>query len=400
MFTAYDEKGAAVHLIHCRDKETLKRWKMEKSFYCPCCRSLLTLKVGSTKIPHFAHVSAKQCPASSERESERHLASKMLLYDWFRKQELKARLEVYLPSIQQRPDLLLEKPPLAVEVQCSAISLSLFKKRTVHYQKKGLRPLWIYGGRAIEKDRFGLFTFSSYQQMFFQYSPHWGYWFPAFQPERKMFLFYLFLFPFSPVKFSGLLMKIPIDQLTFPFLLHKPKSDRLFTMTEWLDGKMRWISNKIRYSKAFHDPFLKAVYFNHQNPQLLHPCIGLPVKHSIWIRSHPVEWQFYLWSDLLYRVNIGQAVHTRQGLAVLQRRVRKRNLEVRDLPLIKPITLEKTVFHYFQLLKKMGILKKQAEKIFIVQKSISDAATLNKQYQMEKLLLKKHEADILNSLPF
>ncbi|MBE3570958.1 MAG: hypothetical protein IMW92_12910 [Bacillales bacterium] len=398
MFTAYDEKGASVHLMHCRDKETLQRWKTEKRFYCPCCRSPLTLKIGSTKIPHFAHVSNKQCPASSERESERHLSSKLLLYEWFRKQHLDVQLEVYLPSIQQRPDLLLKKPPLAIEVQCSPISASLLKKRTDLYQKYGLKPLWIYGGQTVSQDRFRLFSFTSFQQMFFQYSPHWGYWFPSFQPETKMFHFYLFLFPFSPVKFFGVQVSVPMDQIMFPFSLHKPKAFRSFTMAQWLDGKLRWISRKIRYSKAFHDPFLKAVYFNGQNPQLLHPCIGLPVKHSIWIRSHPVEWQYYLWSDLLYRVRIGQTVHMKQGLAVLQKRVKKGELVIREFPLIEPNTLEKAVFHYFQLLASMEILKNLGQGKFIVQKKVKDVPTLDKQYQEERLLLKKYKELILNSL--
>jgi competence protein CoiA len=398
VFTAYDEKGTAVHLLSCSDKEALKRWKKEKRFYCPCCRSPLTLKIGSTKIPHFAHISNQKCSASSERESERHLSSKLLLYEWLRNQRLDVQLEAYLPSIQQRPDLLLKNPPLAIEIQCSPLSVSLFQKRTVFYRKHGLKPLWIYGGQTVSQDRFRLFSFTSFQQMFFQYSPHWGYWFPAFQPETKMFHFYLFLFPFSPVKFFGVQVSLLMDQLAFPFSLRKPSVSRFFTMAQWLKEKRRWISRKIRYSKAFRDPFLKTVYFNGQNPQLLHSCIGLPVKHSIWIRSHPVEWQYYLWSDLLYRVKIGQTVHIKQGLVVLLRRVKKGELVIREFPLIEPITLEKTVFQYFLLLASMDILLNIGGGKFIVQKQAIDASTVDKQYQEERVLLNKYKEIILNSL--
>ncbi|MGO2243703.1 MAG: competence protein CoiA [Pseudolactococcus laudensis] len=110
---------------------------------CPACKSQVRLKNGRIKTPHFAHVSLATCQYYSENESLQHLTLKKRLYHWFKQTE-QVEIEHFLPDLQQTPDLLVNKT-LAIEIQCSHLSIQRLRERTEMYRANGYTVLWLMG---------------------------------------------------------------------------------------------------------------------------------------------------------------------------------------------------------------------------------------------------------------
>nr|WP_279232829.1 competence protein CoiA family protein [Periweissella cryptocerci] len=125
----------------------------ENKYFCPGCKCTVMLKRGVIKAPHFAHLSGARCETFSEGETNEHLQGKIQLRDFFAA-EYEVQLEATLPAISQRPDLLVKKPNgklLAIEYQCSAISLAKLRQRTAGYRQQGIQVLWILGSTYVNR---------------------------------------------------------------------------------------------------------------------------------------------------------------------------------------------------------------------------------------------------------
>lgn len=163
---------AAKTTFNCLDysRDQLRQLR-QQPFYCPVCQQPVILKIGHCLQPHFAHQQHADCLAA-EGETAEHLAGKALLGQWCRKQQLKFRYEVYLPALQQRPDLLVyyQTEVIALEFQCSPISVAMIRARTQGYRQAGYRFIWILG------QRYQNHHWTQRQHAFLQYSASWG-WF-------------------------------------------------------------------------------------------------------------------------------------------------------------------------------------------------------------------------------
>ncbi|PCS03558.1 hypothetical protein RU85_GL000916 [Lactococcus garvieae] len=138
MLIALDKDGKTINL--------LDSTSINGPFYCPACKTALRLKKGKIKIPHFAHVSLQNCDSWSENESAQHLGLKLSLYQWFKEKE-KVELEKYVPEIKQTADLLVNDK-LAIEIQCSPLSLQRLEERTVSYKEMGYIMYFGFKGRT------------------------------------------------------------------------------------------------------------------------------------------------------------------------------------------------------------------------------------------------------------
>ncbi|GAB2026637.1 competence protein CoiA [Lactovum odontotermitis] len=116
----------------------------KQKFFCPACKSELRLRRGTIKIPHFAHVSLQNCQSWSENESAQHLALKKVIFAWASRSGTKVEIEKYLSELEQTPDLLIEDR-IAVEVQCSRLSVRRLWERTLNYRSHGCHVLWLAG---------------------------------------------------------------------------------------------------------------------------------------------------------------------------------------------------------------------------------------------------------------
>ncbi|GEK89224.1 competence protein CoiA [Alkalibacterium putridalgicola] len=138
MFTAVDKQHNLV---------TANEYTRESQCYCPGCREEVIFKKGEIYQAHFAHKNNSRCQMFSEGETAAHIEGKLLLYHWFKKEEITVELEAYLPVLNQRPDLLIQYNgvSVAVEYQCSPISIEKIRSRTAGYVQNNIKVIWILG---------------------------------------------------------------------------------------------------------------------------------------------------------------------------------------------------------------------------------------------------------------
>ncbi|MTD41584.1 hypothetical protein GIX45_23755 [Erwinia sp. CPCC 100877] len=145
MLNAYSNNKKIVTLLN-RSSKDIEALKSE-DYYCPACKQPLYIKNGRVKVPHFAHFAESGCSFYTEAETKEHLALKQVFAKWCEQQQLPYEVEKFLPALNQRPDLLIGN--LAVEIQCSPLSIKRLIERTRCYQKHGYQPLWICGKKLI-----------------------------------------------------------------------------------------------------------------------------------------------------------------------------------------------------------------------------------------------------------
>ncbi|RGI30171.1 competence protein CoiA [Melissococcus sp. OM08-11BH] len=135
MLVAINKKEEMIMSQHATKRET---------YYCPCCHGEVILKKGEIKYPHFAHKKTTVCQTATENESFEHVAGKLLIAKNCEIFGSEYQLEAYLPEINQRADVLIDKT-LAIEFQCSSLSIEWLKERTTHYKQNGYQVFWILG---------------------------------------------------------------------------------------------------------------------------------------------------------------------------------------------------------------------------------------------------------------
>ncbi|MBS7577227.1 MULTISPECIES: competence protein CoiA family protein [unclassified Enterococcus] len=150
MFTAINSLGQKICLMS-YDYNEIKGFK-DLKWFCPACHARLILKNGIIKQPHFAHTTLETCQAYSENESELHHDLKCQLAKWFQQQNYNCQIEYYLIELKQIPDLLINHH-LAIEIQCSPLSIQRFNTRTKNYLDHGYQVIWLLGEKMQIKSR-------------------------------------------------------------------------------------------------------------------------------------------------------------------------------------------------------------------------------------------------------
>ena len=161
MLTAINQAGCLVNLV-------MDEPQKNDHFYCPGCQGQVRLKQGTILRPHFAHIILKDCHYAYENESAQHLELKSVLYRWL-KHEVAVEIEAVLPELGQIADLLVEEK-LALEVQCSSLSIQRLLERTKAYQDQGIEVLWLLGKDLWIKDKL-----TALQKQFLRFSQNMGF---------------------------------------------------------------------------------------------------------------------------------------------------------------------------------------------------------------------------------
>ncbi len=116
---------------------------------CPQCASLLTLKAGTVRLHHFAHVNLSACGAADhEPESDLHRLGKFTLYQHFRRGAQAAALERWLPATEQRADCFIQMDNdhgYALEFQQANNTVERWNERHHLYQSLAISDLWFLG---------------------------------------------------------------------------------------------------------------------------------------------------------------------------------------------------------------------------------------------------------------
>uniref|UniRef100_UPI00359CAAEA competence protein CoiA n=1 Tax=Bombilactobacillus bombi TaxID=1303590 RepID=UPI00359CAAEA len=158
MLAAYNQNGQIVYA---------KVAQISDKFFCPQCRRPVQLICGQ-KQPFFRHYSHQ---TNQIAESSIHRAGKKWLAK-FLAPTFTVDLE-YIWDSEQRLDLYARnyKWHLAVEYQCSPISKNELARRHFLYQRKNLRPLWIFGPKHYRQAQH-----LKHLQSIVSYSKHWGFY--------------------------------------------------------------------------------------------------------------------------------------------------------------------------------------------------------------------------------
>lgn len=384
MLTALNQDGQLITLQG-EARNSAIRLRKQKKFYCPICKEPLMLKAGPVKIPHFSHRHRSQCTgAASEPESPRHLKGKLDLFEWCKISRLDASLELYLPDIKQRPDLLVKSggKQYAIEFQCTPISVQTVEKRSMRYLLSGIKPIWIVGGPPFHKRKTReIFELTEY---------HWALsikvndqtMLAGYEPENGLVSLITHISSFSSRKIFSKYHQMPLTDVKFPLKAFGARPP--FPMQRWLNEKNNWIQQKVRHGDLIQDRFLKAVYMAGSNPFLFNPLIGLPVNYMESFVSHPVEWQFFIWTDCLKKLRLNKNISLKYVNFKLRNRLCNGDLVCRILPLHGDSPWEEAVRHYFQLLERLFYFQKVGKDLYKMIQAFPSPVNVEEVQQKEK----------------
>lgn len=136
-------------------------WLAEKNdgntYFCPHCRTRVTLKKGPIRIHHFAHESTANCLFKAVGESVEHANMKENFFKYLQKYcpDLKVEMEkVLIPG--RRADMVIEEnnQTFVVEFQASKIETSELIARTKDYNESEIPVLWVFHIGRVKLDDF------------------------------------------------------------------------------------------------------------------------------------------------------------------------------------------------------------------------------------------------------
>lgn len=159
----------------------------KKKWFCPGCQTQVIIKSGKINRAHFAHKTRETCSLFSESESEEHLKGKKIIANNCEKYGIEYELEAFLPELNQRPDVLIEKK-IAIEFQCSSLSSERFKERTESYLDYGYQVVWLLGKKFHLKEKL-----SSLQKQFIYFSHDIGFYLWEMDVEKELIVLDYFI---------------------------------------------------------------------------------------------------------------------------------------------------------------------------------------------------------------
>lgn len=379
-----------------QNHERLKELRKSENFYCPECEERVILKVGSIKIPHFAHQKGSVCSESYERESEYHIKGKLALFTWLQQQGLSPELEPYHKSISQRPDIGISYNGVqyAIEYQCSTIPEELFIKRTNTYLTAGITPIWIMAGKNIKRKGHNRIALSRFDYLFLSKSTSDTWLLPAYCPVTDNLIIIHHILPVT-VKNSLAQFSIKtLNETSFTTLIN-PVRSRPYRIEDWIKEVRKAKNITIPLYSSVHNKFLQLLYTHSLTPSLLPPEIGLPVPHSHFIETPAIEWQSYLFIDVMMNRN---SLSMDKILFSFKKRVRNREVKLRDIPQVPQGNAFLAVKEYIELLVKVNTLHPTSQTSFKIINPISKYDTIDRHQEGEKMFYKKYGDIISNSL--
>ncbi len=301
MFTAAFEDGTVISVMDRWHLDELKELRKKRLFYCQMCKEPVQLKLGTKKQWHFAHQANFECDFLIERETLYHLKGKRHLYEWLKRQFNEVALEVYLPIIRQRPDLLLryQHTLYALEFQCSPISPTLLTKRTNGYLQLGITPMWILGGNRFKRHGQKTFSLKAFEWYATRSTQKDGNFLTYYCPEQQSLALLQQLTPYTATKILAAYQEHPLQSLTIENLIYPPKQTDL-PIDEWLTIKKHWRYRLPTPYPSRTDKFLQQLLYRKQIPTSLFPIeAGWPTDHHHLIESPSYQWQTLLLLECL-----------------------------------------------------------------------------------------------------
>ncbi len=331
----------------------------QESYYCPACADQVIYRAGPKTIPHFAHRKNHTCHASSEAESYEHLSGKLQLFELMRSHADCCYLEKYLPEIQQKADVYFEFQDkcYALEFQCSTIPLALFEERTRGYRAIGITPIWIFHHRHVDRKVAGGWRISNLLQMSVMDQIQ----LITFNPQSSQLHILSQLCSFSKNFFFANETVLPKNRITPSSLLTSDRRTPTY-FKQWIDKRHHHLFRRIRY-EGLQVPFYRTLYESGFSTMTLPNFIGIPLTHSIFFKTPPLEWQGYLFLELVKR----DFITLEYPYQIINHHIVSGRIEKAMLPACETIHFEIAVNEFIQALLFVGFLKIQDKGYQIVQ---------------------------------
>jgi competence protein CoiA len=292
---------------------TLKRLREERQFYCPQCGEKLQLKIGTVKMPHFAHISISHCESYfSEGETIQHLQGKEQLFQLFRYLQIPVLLEPYIAELNQRPDLLinLNGYQYAIEFQCSPIKHQRFLERNSGYNQKNIQPIWIAltPVQKIKENGLQKITLPHQLQQFIT-SEKKAKYLMTYNPNTKQFLYISNLIHLKGISYLSKISPLPLLKQKFPFYIPRPFTEKEFSnvLNAYHNFINQFLKSRVLFSrKGVNDLFLRSVYELRIDLYQFPIFLGIPICGNEAFHVCAIEWQ----TELMYFIHLlGIKVH-------------------------------------------------------------------------------------------
>ncbi|MED1611352.1 competence protein CoiA [Bacillus paranthracis] len=370
MFIAKRENGEKIHLLDHHDEELLHHMRKRESFFCIACGKEVLMRLGKQKRWHFAHKKVDSCLAFYEAESTYHMYGKELLYRWFKRQNVHVEIEHYLPEIQQRPDIFIERAgrKIAIEYQCANLSIEQLCKRTYSYWKAGIRVIWIIGGNQLKKQSAYWMKFSSLMAFSLQSYPQ-----PLlifFCSKQKSFMKCTFITSFSTsVAFSHIIY-LPPETTTFEMLFSSVPFQKEILEREWKKRKDYFRKNALPIWNYNHKSLLRLLYQCKCTPANFPSEIGVPLPSSFAFQTNPFIWQAFIYMKCIGELAVGDCISLEYVCSYIKKYTKRRMLPYFSQHIWKVAVTEYMIFLcYVGVLQKVGTYKYRKKRRIVMLKT-------------------------------
>ncbi|MGH0610635.1 competence protein CoiA [Bacillus cereus] len=353
IFIAKRENGEKIHLLYNCNEELLRRMRQQERFFCVACGKEVQMKLGKQKSWHFAHKKVDSCLAFYEAESMYHRHGKELLYRWFERQNFHVDIEHYLPQIQQRPDIFIERAgrKIAIEYQCANLSIEQLYKRTYSYWRAGIQVIWIIGGNQLKKQSAYWMKFSSLMAFSLQSYPQPFLIF--FCSKQKAFMKCAFLTSFSTsVSFSHTIY-LPTETTTFELLFSPVPFQKEILDREWKQRKDYFRKNALPIWNYNYKSLLRLLYQFKCTPASFPSEIGVPLPSGFAFQTNPFIWQAFLYMKCIGELAVGECISLQYVCSYVKKYTKRRML-----PYFSKHIWKVAVTEYMTFLFYTGVLRK------------------------------------------
>ncbi|MGT2911267.1 competence protein CoiA [Streptococcus cameli] len=277
MLVALNEENQVTNLL----ERTASR---KQNYRCPSCQGAVRLKQGQILRPHFAHVHLGDCHYHFENESQQHLDLKAKLFQWARRHHA-VQVEAYLPAIQQVADLLVNQT-LALEVQCSPLSIERLIERTLAYRGQQVSVLWLLGKKLWLQNRL-----TALQRQFLRFSQNMGFYLWELDSDKEVLRLRYLIHEDLHGKVQCLTREFPFFKGDLVQVLQTPyQAQKLSTLVAKTDSQLvSYVAKKLYYQDKKWLQLQGQAYAQGRNlltqsVEDFYPQVSLPSRQTDFIQ--------------------------------------------------------------------------------------------------------------------
>lgn len=253
-------------------------------YWCPHCMERLYLRIGTKRIPHFAHFKSRDTYCG-KGEGIAHYLLKYKIFDYFKAQGYQVDVEPFIKSAIQYPDIVIDGK-YAIEIQFSNIKRELVQNRTKGLVNNGLEVTWIILNPHYNESTKQLLL-TRYQCTFI--NPHNRTMVVWDCQKLKLFQYYNIQFLGGKSFWAERTEISPRD-----IILKKDITDNIKLFKLSYDKVSRFIK-RCQYRHSVLEPTLSVIYNLRLQIDEICRYFGFIFNEQLFIYSHPIYWQLQLY---------------------------------------------------------------------------------------------------------